>query len=448
MLLRAAGQYYQRAFDLSPAQQGIDPDLQKIAAHYDWPYRLQGRPRRVAIVGAGTGNDVAAALRAGAERVDAVEIDPAILDLGVAYHPERPYQDPRVRRVVNDARTFFRRSTDTYDLIVYGLLDSHTLLSQASSVRLDSFVYTVEGLREARARLAEDGILSLSFSILNRGLGKKILLMMEKAFDGHPPVVVRSGYDGSITFAQAKNGGLVVPRALIEETGFEEPRFANPDLRADVSTDDWPFFYMAERVYPTSYVVMVVLVLVLSLGLTASFLDQKPAFSHASFFFLGAGFMLVETKAITEMGLVFGNTWHVIGIVIAGILLMAFLANVVVERLALSRPFVPFVLLLASLGGGLLLARAGGLPSTTLGQIGTVVVLTGPMFFSGMVFSTLIRSVPDISAVMAANLMGTMLGGLLEYNSMYFGFRFLYWLALACYAAAFLATLKRATALR
>lgn len=445
MLIRAAGQYYQRVFDLSPTEQAAHPDLKRIAAHYELPYRLQGHPRRVAIVGAGTGNDVAAALRAGVEHVDAVEIDPAILALGVAYHPEKPYDEPRVRRVVNDARTFFRRSTDSYDLIVYGLLDSHTLLSQASSVRLDSFVYTVEGLREARSRLKENGVLSLSFSILGRQIAKKILLMMQEAFDGHPPVVIRSDYDGSVVFAQAKNGGLTVAPALLEEAGFDQPRFASPELRADVSTDDWPFFYMPERVYPRSYVVMVLLVLALSFALTASFLGQKPAFSHSAFFLLGAGFMLVETKAITEMGLVFGNTWHVIGIVIAGILVMAFLANALVARLALARPLVPFLLLFASLLGGLLLARAGGLPSTPLGQVGTVLVLTGPMFFSGMIFSTLIRSVADLSSVMAVNLMGTMFGGLLEYNSMYFGFRFLYWLALACYAAALLTTLRRPT---
>ena len=32
--------------------------------------------------------------------------------------------------------------------------------------------------------------------------------------------------------------------------------FSNPKLKADVSTDDWPFFYMPERIYPVSYLVM------------------------------------------------------------------------------------------------------------------------------------------------------------------------------------------------
>ena len=46
----------------------------------------------VAVVGAGTGNDVAASLRAGAGRVDAIEIDPAILATGKLAHPEKPYK--------------------------------------------------------------------------------------------------------------------------------------------------------------------------------------------------------------------------------------------------------------------------------------------------------------------------------------------------------------------
>jgi hypothetical protein len=140
--------------------------------------------------------------------------------------------------------------------------------------------------------------------------------------------------------------------------------------------------------------------------------------------------MLVETKGITELGLTFGNTWQVIGVVIAGILLMAFLVNCLVQWLGLRRLTLPYVLLLASLGVGLLLMRGGGFAPTMLGRLLAVVVLTCPLFFSEMVFSTLLQSSDDISGAMAANLIGAICGGLLEYNSMYFGFLFLYWVAL------------------
>lgn len=52
--------------------------------------------------------------------------------LGRDGHPEHPYGNPRVRAVINDARSFLRTTDQRYDLIVFGLLDSHTLLSQAS----------------------------------------------------------------------------------------------------------------------------------------------------------------------------------------------------------------------------------------------------------------------------------------------------------------------------
>ena len=155
--------------------------------------------------------------------------------------------------------------------------------------------------------------------------------------------------------------------------------------------------------------------------------------------------MLVETKGITEMGLAFGNTWQVISIAIAGVLVMSFLANAVVHRWRVSDPYLPYLFLLLSLAVGWWIARAGGLPSTALGRIATVAVLTCPLFFSGIVFSALLSAESQISSVMSMNLMGAMCGGVLEYNSMYFGFRFLYVLALALYAAALLSNLALRT---
>lgn len=439
-VIRAAGHYYQKVHDLSAQAQASSDERRHVGFYYELPYRVHGTPGRVAILGAGTGNDVAAALRVGAEHVDAIEIDPVILRLGALYHPERPYDDPRVRGIVNDARTYLRTTPETYDLIVYGLLDSHTLLSHASSVRLESFVYTVEGLREARARLKEDGLLSLSFAVVSREIGRKIYLMMTEAFDGRPPLCLRGAYDGSVIFLQRKNGGVTVPASLTlnrREGFWPMERFEDASIKADVSTDDWPFLYIAARVYPRSYLFMGLLVIGLTALLVRNFTGERPAFSQAVFFFLGAGFMLVETKAITELGLTFGNTWHVIGISIAGILAMAFLATVAVSRWRIQRVAVPFLLLLASLGLGWWVSRAGGFAPTAAGKLGAVALLSLPILFSGILFARFLDTGVEIGAAMAVNLLGAMVGGLLEYNAMYFGFRFLYGLAAALYACAF-----------
>lgn len=443
--IKAAGHFYQHIRDLSPGAVAAHPEIGSLAGFYDFTYRLAPQRDRVAVVGAGTGNDVAAALRNGAGQVDAIEIDPVIMRIGEVYHPESPYTNGRVHRVVNDARTFLRATANEYDLIVYGMLDSHTLLSHASSVRLDSFVYTVDGLRDARARLRDGGIISLSFAVLSEDIGRKLHLMMTETFDGKPPICVIDTDIGSVIFAQNTEGTLSVDPSLVAAShlAFCPPAYADPAIRADVSTDDWPFFYMPRRVYPVSYLGMLALVLGISVFLFFSFMREKPKLNHAAFFFMGAGFMLIETKAITELGLAFGNTWQVIGIVIAAILGMAYGANLAVEKLGLRRPLIPFLLLIGSIGVGLAVAKAGGLASTPAGQVAAVVVLTMPMFFSGIVFSTLLAGTRDVAPALATNLLGAMAGGLLEYNSMFFGFQFLYWIAIAVYAAALVSALTR-----
>jgi spermidine synthase len=447
LMIRAAGQYYQRVYNFLDGSGNINGQTVRVRNYYELPYRVSGTPQDVAIVGAGTGNDVAAALRSGARRVDAIEIDPAILEAGRMNHPERPYENPRVHAVVNDARSFFRNTGGKYDVIAYGLLDSHTLLSNSSSVRLDSFVYTVEGLREARARLKEDGVLSLSFAVMGDAIAAKMFRMMREAFDGNEPVCINAEYDGSMSFLQAKNGGLVVPKQLLASSGFADQtaRYRALQNQVDISTDDWPFLYVPHRVFPVSYLPMLGLVAILSMLLYGKFFGAVPRIGQAPFFFLGAGFMLVETKAITELGLTFGNTWQVVAVAISGILVMSLFSNTVVQKLKVRGALWAHFLVLASLLGGWWVARMGGFPSTIFGRAATVFVLTCPIFFSGLVFSSLLSAEANISGVMAINLLGAMFGGILEYSSMYFGLRFLYLLAAGLYGMSFLITaLQRA----
>jgi len=225
---------------------------------------------------------------------------------------------------------------------------------------------------------------------------------------------------------------------LLRETGFAEvtAKYANAGIRADVSTDDWPFFYMPRRIYPVSYIGMMALIVLVSAYLFGRLAAERPRLKHAAFFFMGAGFMLVETKAITELGLMFGNTWQIIGIVITAILVMAYLANWVVSWLGYRRATVPLILLILCLALGLVVVRAGGFPAGRGGQLAAVVLLTAPMFFSGIAFSSLLAGTGEIAAALSMNLLGAMCGGILEYNSMYFGFQFLYWIAGALYALA------------
>ena len=152
---------------------------------YNLPFRFVGAKPRVLIVGSGTGNDVAAALRNGSSSIDAVEIDPAILKLGER-HPEHPYSDPRVHAHLTDARAFMKRAHGPYDLILFGLLDSHTQMSDYSNMRIDNFVYTVESFREARKLLTPDGVVFVKFQVNHIWLGKRLALMLANTFGTAP----------------------------------------------------------------------------------------------------------------------------------------------------------------------------------------------------------------------------------------------------------------------
>jgi SAM-dependent methyltransferase len=435
--LLASNAYYQRILDLREEAIHGNKEREQWHDYYTLPYHFKPRPGRVLIVGSGTGNDVAAALRSGAGEIDAVEIDPAILQFGKNLHPEAPYQAPNVHPIVNDARAFIRHTNARYDLIVYGLLDSHTLLSNKGGIRLDSYVYTVEGFRDARKKLKENGIISLTFSIIRSDLGRKLFLMLQDAFDGQAPIVYQAGYDGGSTFLSGggmKNAPSRIPATLRDVTAA----YADSTVKVDKSTDDWPFLYMAKRKYPRSYVLMIAMLM----GISAVCVFRlSPGVSRSRFsypcFFLGAGFMLVETKGITELALVYGSTWIVISVVIIAILIMAFLSNVLVMRLRRTNLLIAYGLLFISLiaGWGLTFADLGAL-SPWAGRALMTTGLTLPLFFSGFAFSAELKKSFSVAAALSSNLLGAMFGGFVEYNSMYFGFRSLYLFALVMYGIA------------
>ena len=101
------------------------------------------------------------ALRHGAKHVTAVDIDPVILRLGAERHPDKPYSDPRVTVICDDARHFLRTTTKRYDLVVFALIDSLTVQSSFSGVRLESYLFTQESFEAVRDHLSARGVMAL-----------------------------------------------------------------------------------------------------------------------------------------------------------------------------------------------------------------------------------------------------------------------------------------------
>ena len=138
------------------------------------------------MVGAGNGTDVAIALRAGVGAVDAVEIDPELVAIGEAQNPDAPYSDERVRVIVDDGRAFLRRTQATYDLVLYALPDSLTLVSGQANLRLESYLFTEESLAEVRDVLEPDGVFAMYNLYREPWLVARLAEMLERSFGVEP----------------------------------------------------------------------------------------------------------------------------------------------------------------------------------------------------------------------------------------------------------------------
>ena len=164
--------------------------LEQGEAIYGTPYlRLPGNPLDdVLIIGAGSGSDVAIALSKQARHVDAVDIDPRILQIGMEQNPDRPYADKRVKMHTNDGRAFLESTDRKYDLVLFALPDSLTLVSGASQIRLESFLFTQEALASVRKHLKPHGAFAMYNYYRERWLIDRLAGTAATAF-GHTPCV-------------------------------------------------------------------------------------------------------------------------------------------------------------------------------------------------------------------------------------------------------------------
>ena len=403
---------------------------------YDIPYTFQPKPRRVAVVGAGGGLDVEAALLNGAEHVDAVEIDPAIVQLARRYSAAGAYDDPRVAVHIDDARAFFERTAPGYDLISFGFLDSHGLFSSMANIRLDGFVYTIEGIRSAWRLLGDRGVLSLAFVAGARPwLGGKLYQMVREATGREPRVYSRP--NGNMVIIVERQPMLSPPAAFADFT----PWGPTPgDLTSPPATDDWPFLYLQKRTIPSDYVLVILSLLIISALAVAGLKSRGSGTEDLHFGAMGMGFLLLETKSIVDCSLYFGATWLVSLIVIAGVLLMVLLANAVAARMRgftawLYVPLIGSILLVYAVPNDaiLRLSLAGRLAWTLL-------AVPIPIFFAGLVFSGTFKRTALPSAAFGANLVGAMVGGFAEYLSMASGRRSLVLVVIGAYLVSLLAT--------
>ncbi|MEM7246957.1 MAG: methyltransferase domain-containing protein [Acidobacteriota bacterium] len=411
---------------------------------YNIPYRIVERPDDVLIVGAGSGNDVAAALRGGAGHVVAVEIDPALVALGRRIHPENPYGDPRVEPVINDARAYMNHTEQKFDLIVFATLDSHTLASGYTNVQLDHFIYTLESFENARRLLKPGGVLCMPFDNTSDWLVPRFREVLTRAFERPPEVFyarkATAWQWGKWMYVAGDHERVARARAadpkLDESLRWVVDAIDTQEAVDRIQTDDWPYLYLKSNAVPSLYLqisgvlLLLFLVLVRATGKLEGGLDLH-------FLSLGAAFMLLEFQGLTRLSLLFGSTWIVSSVVITGILLMILAANFAVLRFRPRRVELAYVGLALSLVVSYLLPPSFGLGQGLGGGLLATALTVLPLFFAGIIFATSFARTSDTARAFGSNLFGAVVGGLLVCTSFVIGISAVLFIAAAIYGASF-----------
>jgi spermidine synthase len=126
-----------------------DMPTQSLSGHI--PFLFGPKAHKTLVIGYASGVTAGAAALHTTERVDVVEIEPAILEASRFFDEinHRPQDDPKVRVIVDDGRIFLSATRERYDVIISE--PSNPFLSGCASL------FTREYFRAARAALAPDG---------------------------------------------------------------------------------------------------------------------------------------------------------------------------------------------------------------------------------------------------------------------------------------------------
>lgn len=397
---------------------------------YRTPYERMAAeaPEEVLIIGAGSGSDVAVALAKGAASVDAVDIDPRIMEIGAELHPDQPYADPRVRRVIDDGRAFLESTDKQYDLILFALPDSLALVSGASQIRLESFLFTEEALASARSRLTDDGVFSMYNFYRESWLIDRLGGIAQDAFGHAPCVDLLGGAQAVVTVAK--------------DPAYQRCAAANHALPADriaPPTDDAPFLYYRGDGIPAVYlwtlagIILLSAITVRSLG--GPFRTMRP---YADLFLMGVAFMLLQTRYIATFALLFGTTWFVNALVFGGVLLVVLLAVETTRRWPTPRLEWLFGGIVVSLALAYLVSPDWLLSLPGPLRVAVAVALAfAPIFLANVAFAKRFAAADNSRSAFGLNLLGALVGGCLEYAALLTGYDNLLILVLVLYLLAF-----------
>ena len=242
------------------------------------------------------------------------------------------------------------------------------------------------------------------------------------------------------------------PATLSHWQHFGLASVLSPEGRLRIATDDWPFLYLREPMIPTLSLRGMVIMGGLGLLLIFLFLPRQKKGATAlaepdiraanigsalnlQLFSLGAGFMLVETKAVVTMALLFGSTWVVNSVVFLAVLVMILIANLWTLRFNPARlwPYYAGLLISLALNAVVPLDFFLGM-NRSIQVLGSCLLVFAPILFAGVIFAASFKRTTEPDRAFGLNIAGAMMGGLAEYSSMLLGFQYVALVAILFYA--------------
>jgi len=350
-------------------------------------------PKSVCVIGAGGGRDVLTALRSGATSVDAVELNPHIIDaVGGPFggYSGDPYHLPGVTVVENEGRSHLTRTDRHYDLIQISMVDSWAATAAGAYSLSENFLYTEEAVERYWDRLTPDGVVSFSRWFLDRHLveAARLVLLVQEALrrEGlaeprQHMVVAAAGAVATVVVSKrpftaddvARTDAICAARGFrrVWPPGERTPQFAmihtllaaGPEaagtMGLDLSPprDDRPFFFqtvpvlgkvdreLVARLSVNEQSVLLLRGLILTvtaITLALFFLPvvwrtpvaRGPGFWSGSGFFacIGLAFLMAETSWIQRFILYLGHPSYATTVVLAAVLLGAGIGSLAASR--------------------------------------------------------------------------------------------------------------------
>jgi hypothetical protein len=360
-------------------------------------------------------------------------------------------------------------------------------------------MFTQESFEAVRDHLSPRGVMVLYNYFREKWLVDRLANTAASVF-GRDPIghVHQDRAYLAVMLAGPRVTELAAPPTLpADVNAYGQPHAPSParplvrDSSVVPATDDWPFLYLERPGLPRHYVASLGLVLavsaivvwltvrVLQRGLTpgsripgrretvgsdpalasprasrdggvrpqgreapgvATGWGQTPAARAPwswHFFFLGAGFMLLETKSIVQFALLWGSTWSSASLAIASVLVMALGSALIAGRTPIRRrgPVAAALLALIALNYAVPVGRVA-FDTRIAESLFYGALVFSPVFCAGLLFSSSFKESASTATDFGANLLGAMVGGVCEYLSLLAGYQFLLVLVAACYLAA------------